>query len=158
MSVKLLFPNKVQSLLLCLIFFVLSGQALAQKKTIDFDAVKDIPNYGRFRTLEIKGHTGYHLYNGTTLDETVDGGYGAIEARYGWQSTDSTSWQAETGYPSYGVGYYSGFIGDPDILGKPNALFGFINFPLSRSEKRNVWEIGQSLGCLLYTSPSPRDL
>ncbi len=153
MSVKLLFPNKVQSLLLCLIFFVLSGQGLAQKKTIDFDAVKDIPNYGRFRTLEIKGHTGYHLYNGTTLDETVDGGYGAIEARYGWQSMDSTSWQAETGYPSYGVGYYSGFIGDPDILGKPNAIFGFINFPLSNSERRNVWEIGQSLGVTYSLEP-----
>jgi hypothetical protein len=153
MSVKLLFPNKVQSLLLYLIFFIMSGQGLAQKKVIDFDAVKEIPNYGRFRTLEIKGHTGYHLYNGTTLDETVDGGYGAIEARYGWQSTDSTSWQAETGYPSYGVGYYSGFIGDPDILGKPNALFGFINFPLSRSEKRNVWEIGQSLGVTYSLEP-----
>ena len=153
MSVKLLFPNKVQSLLLCLIFFALSGQGWAQKKTIDFDAVKDIPNYGRFRILEIKGHTGYHLYNGTTLDETVDGGYGAIEARYGWQSMDSTSWQAETGYPSYGVGYYSGFIGDPDILGKPNAIFGFINFPLSNSERRNVWEIGQSLGVTYSLEP-----
>lgn len=133
---------------LCLLF-----SAQAQKKSISFDEVKDIENYGRFRYLEVRGHTGYHLYNGTTLDKTVEGGYGAVEARYAWQSTDSTSWQAEAGYPSYGVGFYSGFIGDPEVLGKPNALFGFINFPLVSSKRRNVWEIGPSLGITYNLEP-----
>lgn len=131
--------------------FVLSVQA--QKASISFDEVRDQENFGRFRYLEIKGHSGYHLYGGTTLDETIDGGYGAVEARYAWQSKDSTGWVAESGYPSYGVGYYSGFIGDPKILGKPNALFSFLNFPLSRSEKRNVWEISPSLGVTYNLEP-----
>jgi len=133
------------------LFLLLSAQA--QKKSISYEEVKDLENYGRFRYLEIRGHTGYHLYSGTTLDKTVDGGYGAVEARHGWQSKDSTGWKAEAGYPSYGVGYYSGFIGDPEVLGKPNALFGFITFPLSRSEKRNVWEIGPSLGVTYNLEP-----
>ena len=139
--------------MLLLMLFLSTTQALAQKKSIDFDEVKDIPNFGRFRTIEVKGHTGYHLYNGTTLDETVDGGYGAVEARYGWQAADSTMWHAETGYPTYGVGYYSGFIGDPEVLGRPNAIFGFFNFPLSKYKRRNIWEIGQSLGITYNLEP-----
>ena len=153
MRFSLFYPKKVESLLLLLLILVISGQVSGQKKSIDFDQVKDIPNYGRFHTIEVKGHTGYHLYNGTTLNETVDGGYGAVEARYAWQSKDSTSWEAESGYPSYGVGYYSGFIGDPDVLGKPNAIFGFVNFPLSRWEKRNIWELSPSLGITYNLEP-----
>lgn len=133
--------------------FCLLFSAQAQKNSIPFEQVKDIENYGRFRYLEVRGHTGYHLYNGTTLDKTVEGGYGAVEARYAWQSNDSTGWQAESGYPSYGVGYYSGFIGDPEVLGKPNAVFGFINFPLSPYHKRNIWEISPSLGITYNLEP-----
>ena len=120
-------------LLMIVLWIVLVVSVNAQRKSIDYNEVKDIENFGRFRYLEVKGHTGYHLYNGTTLDRTVDGGYGAMEARMGWQPTDSIGWQAETGYPSYGVGYYTGFIGDPEVLGKPHAIFGFVNFPLSLS-------------------------
>lgn len=131
----------------------LSGSVMAQKKSIDYEEVKDIENFGRFRYIEIKGHTGYHLYSGTSLEEAVDGGYGAIEARMAWQPSDSTGWQAESGYPSYGVGYYTGFLGNPEVLGKPHAFYGFVNFPLSSSKKRNIWEISQSLGITYNLEP-----
>jgi hypothetical protein len=140
--------------LICLV--VLLGtvcSAWSQKKTISYEEVKDKENFGRFRYLEIKGHTGYHLYGGTTLDKTVEGGYGAVEARYAWQAKDSANWQGESGYPSYGVGFYSGFVGDPEVLGKPNAVFGFINFPLSRSYRRNQFEISPSLGLTYNLEP-----
>jgi len=131
--------------------------AYAQKKLVSFEEVKTIDNYGRFRYIEVKGHSGYHLYNGTALTEAVKSGYGAVEVRYAWQSKDSTGWVSESGYPSYGVGYYSGFIGDPEILGKPHALFGFINWQLSRSEKRNVWEVNPSLGLTYNLRPYDND-
>ena len=153
MDLKSFHPPLKKLLLTIVLWVILVGSVNAQRKSIDYNEVKDIENFGRFRYIEIKGHTGYHLYNGTTLDKTVDGGYGAIEARLAWQRTDSVGWQAESGYPSYGVGYYTGFIGDPEVLGKPHAIFGFINFPLSRSEKRNVWEIGQSLGITYNLQP-----
>ena len=124
-----------------------------KKKSISYEEVKDQPDFGRFKYFEVKGHTGYHLYGGTTLKETVEGGYGALELRYAWQSKDSTGWEPYYAYPSYGVGYYSGFVGDPDVLGKPNALFGFINFPLSASEKRNVWEITPAFGITYNLEP-----
>ncbi len=62
---------------------------------------------------------------------TVNNGYGALEFRYGWQSKDPDQWPSRYNYATYGVGYYSGFVGNPEVLGKPNAIFGFVNFPLS---------------------------
>lgn len=147
---------KVLFFVVYLLNFTLYSQndkAKPKKAQLEYEEVKDSLNYGRFRYLEIKGHTGYHLYNGTTLEETVDGGYGSVEARFAWQSKDSTGWQAYYGYPSYGVGYYSGFIGDPEVLGKPNAIFGFINFPLSRPGRRNSWEISPSFGVTYNLEP-----
>ena len=88
-----------------------------QKKSISFDDVKDEVNYGRFRYIEVKGHTGFNLYAGELLDETVSNGYGGVEFRYGWQLTDPEHWTSRYGSASYGVGYYSGFMGDPEVLG-----------------------------------------
>ena len=117
----------------------------AQRDTISFQEVKDSKNYGRFRYMEVKGHTGYHLYSGELLDDAINSGYGALEFRYGWQSKDPDKWPSRYNYATYGVGYYSGFVGNPEILGKPNAVFGFVNFPLTNTNRRNVLEIGIAL-------------
>lgn len=124
-----------------------------QKKSISFDEVKDVKNYGRFRYIEAKGHTGRNLYAGELLSETVSNGYGAVELRYGWQPSDPEHWTSRYGYASYGLGLYSGFMGDPEVLGKPNAIFGFITFPLSRGYKRNVLETSLSTGITYNLEP-----
>ncbi len=142
--------------LLILLIFSMST-VLAQRNSISFDDVKDIENYGRFRYLEVKGHTGYHLYAGELLNESVDNGYGALEFRYGWQSKDPEKWPSRYGYASYGVGFYSGFLGNPEVLGKPNAVFGFVNFPLSNPNRRNVLETGISLGLTYNLKPYDPD-
>lgn len=98
-----------------------------------------------FRFVEIKGHSGLHLYNGEELKEALENGYGAIELRYGWQSNNSSSWQSLFGYPAYGIGWYSGFIGNPDLLGTPGAVYGFISFPVSKP-RRNLWVLETALG------------
>lgn len=135
-----------QSYVIVTLIVLFSFGVQAQKKKIAFDSVKDLENYGRFRYIEVKGHTGLHLYGGNTLEEEVESGYGSFEIRYGWQLKDPEHWTAKYGYATYGVGYYSGFLGDPEVFGKPNALFGFVNFNLSKGEKRNGFEISQSLG------------
>ena len=38
---------------------------------------------------------------------------------------------------SYGLGWYSGAIGDPEILGSPNGLYGFVDFPLTYGRRTN---------------------
>lgn len=125
----------------------------AQKETIPYDEVKNDDSFGRFRYIEVRGHSGYHLYAGETLRDDVSSGFGSIEIRYGWQRTDPDQWTSRYNYASYGIGYYSGFIGNPDILGKPNAIFGFVNFPLSSGSKKNVLEMGLALGLTYNLKP-----
>jgi len=117
-----------------------------KKESIDYEAVKDIENYGRFRVIDFRMHTGVHLYGGEGLNEKLDKGYGGTEIRYGWQTDEGDDWAAYYGYPSFGVGLYTGFIGDPDVFGNPNALYGWINFPITNGERKNIFSINPALG------------
>ena len=139
--------------LLTVVLISSAYDAYGQKKTISFDEVKDEKNYGRFRYIEVRGHTGYHLYTGELLDDALNDGYGAVEFRYGWQIKDPEHWSSRYNYATYGVGYYSGLVGSTEIIGKPNALFGFLNFPLSKRGNRNILETGLSLGLTYNLEP-----
>lgn len=107
----------------------------------------------RYKYFELKMHAGFHIYTGESLENVLKQGYGALEARVGWYPKNADDWSRYYGNPSYGVGFYSGLIGDPKVLGKPNALYGFINFPLSKSGKRNILEISPSLGLTYNLKP-----
>ncbi|MGI9532941.1 acyloxyacyl hydrolase, partial [Lutimonas sp.] len=120
---------------------------------ISFDDVKDEENYGRFRYIELKGHSGYHLYTGEVLDDALNDGYGAAELRFGWQSKDPEHWSSRYNYVTYGLGIYSGLVGSTEIIGKPKAVFGFLNFPLSNRNSRNILEAGLSLGLTFNLEP-----
>ncbi len=108
---------------------------------------------GRFRTIQLSGHSGAHFYGGDGLDEETLSGYGAFEFRYAWQNSNSESWASQYGYPAYGIGVYSGFIGDPQIFGNPNAIFGFINFPISKPFRRNAFSLEPALGLTYNLEP-----
>lgn len=101
---------------------------------------------GRFRHIQVSGHTGGHIYGGDGLDEDDLSGYNAFELRFAWQNSNPDSWAAQYAYPSYGFGWYSGAIGNPQLFGSPNAIFGFINFPLTQSSRRNIFAIEPALG------------
>ncbi len=145
--------SKSKGLFLAIIYFLFISALLAQKKSYSFEDIDNKNEFGRFRYIEVKGHTGYHLYAGELLLDEVSSGYGAVEIRYGWQPKDPDHWTSRYGYASYGIGYYSGFIGNPRVLGKPNALFGFISFPLTSDIKRNIFEISQSAGITYNLEP-----
>lgn len=133
-----------------ILFSLFSLLSYSQKKvnSISYDSVKDDKDYGRFRYLEFKAHSGFHIYSGETLSEFLDQGYGSFEVRLGWQPSNKESWANQYGYASYGVGFYSGYIGDPQKFGNPNALFGFVNFPMSpnRPGKRNYFFLSPAVG------------
>lgn len=99
-----------------------------------------------YRIFEIKLHGGNHLYTGRSLESLLENGYGAIEVRYGWQMSESDEWAELHKYPTWGFGWYSGYIGDPEVFGNPNALYSWINFPLTKGLKRNQFELGLGLG------------
>lgn len=105
------------------------------------------PNYGKFNTFQITGHTGSHLYTGQGLEGFLDNGYAGVEIRLGWQSTGKEWWQANAKFPSYGLGYYSGVIGDPEIMGNPNALYLWLSQPLTNPVQKHVllWDLAVGL-------------
>lgn len=110
----------------------------------------------KFMFVELRGHSGTHFYTGEALSATLDNGYGALEVRLGWQTSGDKDWHGAYGYPSYGVGWYTGAIGNPDILGAPNALYGFINFPL-QINKRNTLVSDLALGYTYDLNPYDPD-
>ncbi|GAO42502.1 acyloxyacyl hydrolase [Flavihumibacter petaseus] len=125
---------------------LLSGICLSAAAQDTFK-VKD-----KFRFFSLKLHTGNHYYTGTELEDKLKNGYGSIELRYGWQSTGKAGWNAEHLYPSYGIGWYSGYIGDVDIFGSPHAFFGFITLPITHS-RRNIFQVEPALGLTYNLKP-----
>ncbi|WP_299429902.1 acyloxyacyl hydrolase [uncultured Maribacter sp.] len=102
----------------------------------------------KFRTIEVKSNYGSYLYTGTALSEAgfLDAGYGAINVKIGWQSSDSESWASYYKYPTYGIGLYSGFLGNAQVFGNPSAIYGFVDFPIGNPNRRNTFSIEPSLG------------
>jgi hypothetical protein len=107
-------------------------------------AQQPIPD--RYRFVDIKLHSGTNYYSGEKSSEAFKNGYGALELRYGWHTRGDHEWEGAYNHPSYGIGWYTGYVGDVDQYGNPNALYGFMNFPLSDKNKRNVWMLEPALG------------
>ncbi|MFS4491624.1 acyloxyacyl hydrolase [Maribacter sp. 2308TA10-17] len=118
-------------------FFITKAQNVASE---------EIPN--KFRSIEVKSNYGSYLYTGTALSEAgfLDAGYGAINVKIGWQSSNTESWAGYYKYPTYGIGLYSGFLGNAEVFGNPSAVYGFIDFPIGNPNRRNKFSIEPSLG------------
>lgn len=102
----------------------------------------------RFRYLEAKAKFGAFLKNNNSLAENglLDNGYGAVTLKYGWQTTEKDEWAKVLGFPSFGVGIYSGFMSDAEVFGNPNAFFGFVKFPLTNIYSRTELYLEPSFG------------
>src|SRR5690625_3278660 len=83
----------------------------------------------------------------------LDHVYGGVILKMGWQPTNPEGWASKYNYPSYGVGFYSGFLSDAQVFGNPNAVYGFIRFPLSHPESRNEFAIEPALGITYKLNP-----
>ena len=144
---------KIKYLLLLIFLFSISQTVLSQIDSLSSENNKEGEYVGKFRYIELKGHTGLHMYSGESLDGLLGVGYGSVVARFGWQPSKQEHWSNHYGYASYGLGYYIGFIGNPDVLGIPNAVFGFIDFPISHPGKRNVFHISPAFGFVFNLKP-----
>lgn len=109
----------------------------------------------KFKFIELKGQFGAFLKskNKLTANGLLDNGYGGITVKLGWQPTDPEGWASRYSYPSYGIGFYTGFLNNAEVFGNPNALYGFIRFPFSNPERRNIFAIEPSLGLTYKFKP-----
>ena len=95
------------------------------------------PANGKYRFFEVKLHSGMHIYSGQSLTDELRNGYGSVELRYAWQTKGNQDWQKAYAYPAFGIGWYTGYIGNPDVFGNPNALYGFASFHLGHHKRHN---------------------
>ena len=108
---------------------------------------------GRFKSISVKALSGAHLYSGETLSDKVSFGYSAMDIRFAWHPSKDNPWTRDTGFSSYGFGFYTANVGDPQVFGNPTALYGFVNFFLSNPSRRNVFEISPALGLTYHLQP-----
>lgn len=108
---------------------------------------------GRFKSISVKILSGAHMYVGETLNEEVDFGYFGADARFAWHPSKDNRWTSDTGFSAYGIGFYTANVGDPQVFGDPSALYGFVNFFLSKPDRRNVLEISPAVGLTYHLEP-----
>ncbi len=136
--------------ILTIITFLITGTSYGQ----NIPAPKQ-DGKNKFKYIEPKFHFGSFLKSEDILGNSglLDNGYGGVTIKLGWQPTNTEGWASRYGYPSYGVGFYSGFLSDAEVFGNPNAVFGFIKFPVSNSSRRNEFSIEPSLGLTYKLNP-----
>lgn len=136
--------------ILTLLSLLMTGYSNSQNLPDSAPLVKN-----RFKYIEPKFHFGTFLNLNDDLHNSglLDNGYGGVTIKLGWQSENTNGWVSRYGYPSYGVGFYSGFLSDVEVFGNPNALFGFIKFPVSNSSRRNEFSLEPSLGITYKLNP-----
>lgn len=87
----------------------------------------------RNRIIETSFHYGSIVPHHEFMHEFLEGALLAGELKYGIQSTGKSAWEQWLGYPVYGFGYYFGTIGNRQVLGLPQGVYSFMEFPLLRT-------------------------
>ncbi|MFO7668235.1 MAG: acyloxyacyl hydrolase [Bacteroidales bacterium] len=80
-------------------------------------------------------HQGVHWNRTMYLDQQLEGGYKAIEAKVGFQTLGGEMWQQYSRYPKYGLGiHYADEVKDRSdtTMGNPFSAFMFYNIPMAR--------------------------
>src|SRR5690554_4404260 len=136
--------------LITIILLALSLTSFGQSQVLTQNNTKN-----SFKYLEVKSQFGAFMKSDNMLSEhgLLDHGYGGVILKMGWQPTNPEGWASKYNYPSYGVGFYSGFLSDAQVFGNPNAVYGFIRFPLSHPESRNEFAIEPALGITYKLNP-----
>lgn len=106
-----------------------------------------------YRSIEIIQNGGSHLYTGTQLNDFLKYGYASVDVRYTWQTTEEDLWARESHFPKFGVGIYTGFLGDPKTFGNPSAIYGFMNHNLFRVSKTQHADMSLAVGLTYDLAP-----
>ncbi len=124
----------------------LYGQNGLNNKNLSESIFEREPNLGTMQVVQLKLGAGQHLYTGESLSDILDDGYSSLDIRLGWQSKGYADWQKAWNYPLYGIGFYTGWIGERKYMGKPGAIYGFFRQPfLNRQKHHFSWDLAVGL-------------
>ncbi|MDO4707445.1 MAG: acyloxyacyl hydrolase [Porphyromonadaceae bacterium] len=108
-----------------------------------------------YRSISTGWSTGIHGYSNKFSRNGLASLYNAIDVRYGWQATQAQPWAKDAGYPSYGIGLYTAFLGDERKVGRPVSVYGFLNknlFRLGQQRVETALSLGLAADLARYTS------
>lgn len=92
-------------------------------------------NYGSFNFVSLTYYSGDNLTYPAEYEAAFADGYNSFELELGWQSTGRQEWQRLHKYPNYGLGVFTGSLGNSDVdsvLGTPSGIYFFYAEPLLR--------------------------
>ena len=99
--------------------------------------------------IAVRGHCGGHLPTGVDfLQKTVESKpFMAFDLKVGWKGCGYRKWQRFFNFPTYGVGIYTAsFLPKQNVLGRPIALYTFVNAPFTRWKKSSFnYDLGMGL-------------
>lgn len=99
--------------------------------------------------IEYQGYVGMLLIHREAMqDMKVSKPYLGQEIRMGVQTVGKSYWEEIFKYPTYGVGFYTGFFNN-DIIGNPMALYGFMEIPFVR-KKDHYWSTSWGVGASFH--------
>jgi len=87
------------------------------------------------KNIEMVFHYGSIVPHHDFMHDFMEGPLMAGEVKIGFQTHGKLAWEQLYNYPRYGFGYYFGTIGNPDILGLPNAVYSFFDVPLIKKNR-----------------------
>lgn len=105
----------------------------------NFKIPKDDPNYGIFGYVEAVYHYSRYLRNTDNLSDIMENRANTFELKIGVQSIGKKKWQQYWAYPTYGIGFYSAYLGSSDSLGQPSAVYLFYGGPMKRWKRLGLF-------------------
>ena len=100
--------------------------------------------------LLLEGRTNYgFLINHHLEMQVFNAHFMSFEVNMGGETYGKKRWEAMYAYPIVGISYWYSNLGNSEFIGRANALFPYINFPLTRREKYEFnFRLGGGLGYL----------
>ncbi len=81
-------------------------------------------------TVDSKFHYGFIIPHHESIAYLLDKHVKGLEININWQTYGNHIWEQLYRYPRTGLGYFFCDYGNPEMLGKVHALFGFMNIPV----------------------------
>ncbi len=101
--------------------------------------------------IDLIPHYGFIFDHRNSLGFLIEGRIPSYQLNIGFQTSGNKQWHHIHNFPVIGFGSYYANLGNPEVLGKVVALYGFINAPWYRGEKFSVnYQVGFGMSYLSH--------
>ena len=121
-------------------FLILLSILLCNFKFLKAQAFEN--NENTFLVVQQKFHTGKPIKYSDSLSSSLEKRFFSTDFRFAFESKGIYPAEYFLNFPTYGIGFYSSRLGDPDTLGYPLATYLFYQSPfVSKKHFSLYWEV-----------------